>query len=366
MQSVLFLRSQEPSTDSRLQRYLVALKKTKVSYGVIGWYRGGSELFSDESSNQVLYGQSAPIGGGKKNIVALIKWNMFLLTQLWKKRKSYTTIHAVDFDTCVVAYIFSRLFHKRIIIDIYDKYTDSRDIRGSLATVIDFVEKFVCGRADVLILPDECRINQLKLKHRENVLIVENVPLTSVVEKSTVANQSSTQLVVSYVGILEKKHRGLEHLLSAVSNIPEIKLVIAGAGPLEGMIRAFAEQNQNICFLGAVDAQTALQTLNDCNLLVGMYYKTVKNHLYASPNKYYEHLMLGKAMLTTEGTPPGDKVSQLNTGFAIGESEEEIRSLLLSLDKDKLNLLGSNARAVWESKYNDYLEKIESKYVQIL
>lgn len=360
MSRVLFLRSQEPSTDSRLQRYLVALNKNNIKFHIIGWLRKGQPVA--ERDHETLYDKFAPIGGGSANIAVLVKWNIFLFKKLWEFRKNYETIHSVDFDTCIVAYIFSRLFQKKLVVDIYDKYTDSRSIGGFLAKFISALERFVCERADVLILPDECRIKQLSLNKTKHVLIVENVPLRSEWSSIRVTEQSS-EIKLAYVGILEEKHRGLENLVQVVSELPNIKLIVAGAGPLDSLIQSFSEKYSNITFLGSVDALEALNILSECDLIVGMYYKTIKNHLYAAPNKYYEHLMLGKALLTTEGIPIGFKVTDAKTGFSIGEDKQELSKLLHSLNKAELEILGRNAKKLWVDRYSGYLEKIEARYI---
>ena len=97
-----------------------------------------------------------------------------------------------------------------------------------------------------------------------------------------------------------------------------------------------------------------------------MYYKTIKNHLYASPNKYFEHLFLGKVLLTTEGTPPGDKVQRYNTGFAIGETEIDISNFIRNIDINTIKQYSINARKIWVEKYNNYQEKLKEKYLNLL
>ena len=367
MRNVIFLRSQDPDTDSRLQRYLNALKGVGSRFLIIGWNRSG--IINKEIPDSILYHKQAKIGGGINNILPLIAWNYFLLRTLWQHRKEYTTIHSVDFDTCLAAYIAARLLKKKLIIDIYDKYSDSRGITGKAAQVIDAIEKFVCLRADELILPDICRIEQLKIKKTKNINFFENVPLNINLPKEgyeTPNNSTSQQFKVSYVGILEKNHRGLEHLIQVASQLPHIYLNIAGAGALEETIKSAANAYKNIKFWGAVTPEKALSILNDCDLLVGMYYKTIKNHLFASPNKYYEHLMLGKPLLTTEGTPPGDKVIQHKTGYAIGETENDLYNLLNNLNKDSLDILGNNARKLWDEKYANYLDNFSEQYLKLI
>ncbi len=361
MKTTIFLRSQNPITDSRLQRYLKILNQNQLNYQVLGWNRDGKSI--QNLTNQKLYQKISPIGGGMANITSLITWNIFLLKKLFNYRKTFTHIHAVDFDTCIPAYIIAKTFRKKLIFDVYDKYTDSRTIPRQIIPVINRIEKKICTSADTLILPDICRVEQLQLPISDikKMLIFENIPSTKL-NRNKIADDAAIHL--SYVGILEAKNRGLENLVNVVANYPHIILTIAGTGPLENFIENASKAYPNIYFHGQVDSLSALAIMNNSHIIVGMYYKTIKNHLYASPNKYYEHLMLGKALLTTQGTPPGNKVLEFQTGYVIGENAEDIDKFLKSLDTNELKICSDNAAALWDSKYLDYYQAIANDYVK--
>ena len=363
MRGVVFLRSQIPSADSRLQRYVDIIKEKKIPYLITAWNRENKK--KNEKENTILYNKRAPIGGGVSNIFSLILWNLFLFRILWENRKNYIIIHSIDFDTCIPAYIIAKIFKKKFIFDVYDKYTDARNTPSFVAFFIDRIEKYCCIHCDKLILPDECRIKQLNISpNKERISIIENVPYTqfNLVTKEI----RKDNLVFSYVGILEEKNRGIENLLNAVAHNPSVKLYIAGAGKIESLVKEKTEKYPNIVFYGQVSSQKALEILSKCDVIVGMYYKTIKNHLYASPNKYFEHLFLGKVLLTTEGTPPGDKVKKYNTGFAIGETEADILHFIKNIDINIIKQYSINARKIWIEKYNNYQEKLKEKYLNLL
>jgi wfbS len=363
MRGVVFLRSQIPSADSRLQRYVDIIKEKKIPYLITAWNRENKK--KNEKENTILYNKRAPIGGGVSNIFSLILWNLFLFRILWENRKNYIIIHSIDFDTCIPAYIIAKIFKKKFIFDVYDKYTDARNTPSFVAFFIDRIEKYCCIHCDKLILPDECRIKQLNISpNKERISIIENVPYTqfNLVTKEI----RKDNLVFSYVGILEEKNRGIENLLNAVAHNPSVKLYIAGAGKIESLVKEKTEKYPNIVFYGQVSSQKALEILSKSDVIVGMYYKTIKNHLYASPNKYFEHLFLGKVLLTTEGTPPGDKVKKYNTGFAIGETEADILHFIKNIDINIIKQYSINARKIWIEKYNNYQEKLKEKYLNLL
>src|SRR5690625_5188708 len=98
------------------------------------------------------------------------------------------------------------------------------------------------------------------------------------------------------------------------------------------------------------------------DVYVGFYYKTNKNHLFAAPNKYYEHLFLGKPLLTTLDTPPGIKVEKFKTGWAIEEGVESISAFLDSITINKCKEFSVNALRLWDKDFKNYNEEHVDNY----
>lgn len=361
------MRSQLPRTDSRLQRYLRILDENKISYTVLGWNKRGEENFLD---NQILYQKIVQVGGGISNLFSLFCWNFFLALQLFKLRKSYSAIHAVDFDTIIPSLLISKIFCKKLIFDVYDKYTDAREMPTWIAFVIDRIEWWGCISSDELILPDECRRVQLELPEWKIATVIENVP--SSIDLNSLPfldffEFTNSRLVLSYVGILESKHRGLEDLLKVVSCNSDVLLNIAGDGSLREVVIDFSERFDNIEYHGIIAPEEALSIMYSSHVIVGMYYKTISNHNFASPNKYYEHLMLGRALLTTKGTPPGNKVELHSTGYAIEEGEHSLMDWIQATNATDANRLGLLARKKWKDSYENYfLEGLELPYINLI
>ncbi|GAL22099.1 glycosyltransferase [Vibrio maritimus] len=256
-----------------------------------------------------------------------------------------------------------------VVYDIYDKYTASREIKGTVGWLFDKLEMLAVNTSNHTILPDVSRYKQFGISTtNSDVTIIENVPMYSTVptSKTSLDRPKEVSYVLCYVGILEPTHRGLEDLLKVVSTKPGIQLYIAGFGPLEAKVIEYAEKHSNIRFLGEVDRTEAFHIMQQSDIHVGMYYKTVSNHYYAAPNKYYEHLYFGKPLITTQGTPPGSRVEDLSTGWAISEGESNISSCLDNLDPIVVSGYSSNARKQWDNKYSQYKEYFYSTYLSIV
>ena len=355
---IVFLRSIHASVDSRLTRYVMALEELGKPSLIIHWARGGSGRFPGKQTRFASFGMKAGLGGGWKNASSLVIWMAWSFFALVRHSKNIKTVHAVDLDTALPALLFSKLFRKKFIFDIYDSYGDARSMSGMGRKIADALEGFAALHADHVILPDNCRVPQIP-DNVKDVRIIENVPssIRAKFEKTEVADSARVKL--AYVGILESQHRGLEDLLSVVAQYPvTVELHIAGFGPLAEMCEKAAMDDENIRFYGPVTPERAVQIMSECDVVIGMYYRTKEHHFRATPNKFYEHLMLGKPLLTTAGTPPGEKVKAGASGWAVQEGQSGIDEVISAISKEECRLLGESASRKWSESYSDYFQKV--------
>ncbi|RQM70159.1 glycosyltransferase, partial [Aeromonas jandaei] len=373
----VYLRSHSYECDGRLARYLKICHEISVDFMVFDWDRNGLSKNNKLPHWRKPFTVRAKVGSGIKNIFNLILWNIYLLGQLIRYQGKYQVIHAADVDTLIPALIVAKCFKKHLIFDIYDKYSASREMPTFLARKFDWLESKGIEIAQDVIVPHVCRIEQLgidKLNLKKDVHIFENIPLVSSIESSLslelvhslIEFKQKYNICLAYVGILESTHRGLENLLKAVSETPQIALVVAGSGALSSMFQQASREFDNILYVGQVKPEHAHEILQTADVHVGFYYKSIVNHLYASPNKYYEHLYYGKAMLTNEGVPPGYLVNEYNTGYVIDDTYQALMKCLNSMELDDIKKLGAKANLLWQRKYVTYYSFMMEEYQKIL
>lgn len=266
-------------------------------------------------------------------------------------------VHAIDLDTAVSCYLFCRLFRKKIIFDIYDKYTAVRNITGFLGRAIDHLERKIATKADLTLLADEERFDQMKIPlFQENCLVLENVPLSSTKINIALPEYNGVWKI-GYFGVLEPKHRGLEDIIEMISARDDVEFHIVGYGGLEQDIFKLSSLHTNIKYYGALTSEAGLKIMSQMHILVGLYYLSIPNHSYAAPNKYYEHLMLGRGLLTTKNTSPGRKVERFHTGWAIDEGTNSLVHWIKNLSKEAVYKYAITASNLWEDHYQKYYDE---------
>lgn len=350
---VLFIRSFTPDYDGKFHKYQQALSDSGLSWSFLGWDRSGG-FVSKFDKQSIFYRKKSLIGGGWRNLFNILKWNIFAAYHIWKNRNNTKVVHIIDFDSAIFTFPLAKVLKKKIIFDVYDKYTSMRSFPSILKRIIDCYERKMLLTADLAILADECRFQQHDLKQQENMIVLENVPKTQEVFNDAITiKRNPDNFVLGYFGVLERNNRGLEDTVNAIIDLPNWEFHVAGYGELDMFFTEMAQRYPNkIKYYGAQDSFNGLTIMKQSDLMLGLYYKNVPNHLYAAPNKYFEHLMLGKPLLTTEGTPPGHKVFKFNTGFCIEEKANCIYDVLDNIND--MNILGCNAKKIWVDNYREY------------
>ncbi|SAI67108.1 Uncharacterised protein [Bordetella ansorpii] len=351
---IVFVRSYIADFDARLGKYFQALDLADLPFSFIGWNKDGRQ--SGEAPGFRYYQRRARLGAGWANLLVLLGWNFYILRQLFAMRRQARVVHAVDLDTGLAAWIFCTIFRRKLVFDLYDKYTAVRGIGGLPGSLIDALERGIARRAALTLIASEERLRQHGLDPGwRNVMALENVPQAEV--GFTAPPGARLPWKIGYFGVLEPRHRGLEDLLAVCGGRRDVEVHIAGYGGLADHVANAASRFANVHFHGAMSSSAGLALMAGMDVLVAFYYLSVPNHAHASPNKYYEHLMLGRPLVTTQGTPPGGRIEAEGTGWALREGRQSIAALLDSLDAQQILRRGARARALWDNKYASYLDQ---------
>lgn len=344
---ICFVRRSTIDYDIRLKKYVQACEASKTPYFAITWDRLlNSNPFSEY---EFQYKREAPYGGGFN--FQFLKWVFFVYGQLFRHFKSYKVIHACNLEVLVVVIPF-KLFGKKIVFDIYD-------------TINPGIERCMMPFVNTLILPNIKRLKQEGLteeKIGKKLLIVENVPNFGELEFSPKTNDTfPAQIHLSYVGVLERKRRGLENLLDTVIHNTNLFLEIAGVGDgLETVIEEAQANCERIKYYGKVDYHKALEIMNRSDFIVAIYTPSFTPYIYASPNKYYESLYLAKPIISSSGTLVGAQIEENNTGYLIEEREFALSELMNQISTVKAIIeykeKSENCHRLWVERYKDYFK----------
>ena len=363
---IIFIRDNE-CFEPRVQNYLHYFDERSIDYHVLAWNRNGTAKPNEKIT---FFQRRAEYGKRIANIPNKIAWMFFVIKEIWKYRKECYSIHACDIDAVLPALLIGKILHKVVVFDIFD-WISSLTGKGMVYKVVEFLQNYAYSHSDAVILCEEERKKQAKSEN-SRVLVLPNIPDGKTeFDKDTLRitdeMRKAYELTISYVGVFDRD-RGLENLLSCVSRNPNVLLNIAGFGVLDEQVRGYSQKYKNIHYWGRVEYAVGQAIMKNSDVMAAMYHLTSPLHKFAAPNKYYESLLLGVPMITTQKTLVGSKVKRYNTGFVLDETEESLERLITSpVLQEKIEMKRSNCRKAWNEVYVSYYENfMERDYLNLM
>jgi glycosyltransferase involved in cell wall biosynthesis len=300
---------------------------------------------------------------GLKLIFKLPIWTMYLI--IFCLTNKFDVIIPQNLDNLMPIWGIAKLKNVKIIYDIADFYSDAYIPKRAiiLRQIVAITERFLIKRVNATIIADDSRFVQLSNVDRKNVIVVYNTPYdgyeslsqNAIFNDSSISEFINGNFVIFYGGIIASD-RGLTQLVDAVNGIPDVRLVVAGYGPMQHEFERYIIDKTNILYLGKVEYVKILELTYLSNCVVILYDPTIlPNFIYSSPNKLFEAMMCAKPIIAIKGTSMAQILIEENCGLVINSTNvDELRLAIFKLKNNPtlaINL-GKNARNAYKYKYN--------------
>ena len=354
--------------DSRVNKYHNYFEREGLDYTIVGWDRKG-EGWQKERYDFFRY-RAGEAEGGIKAMKNHFQWMRFVYRYLMRHR-DVTTIHACDLNSAFPAAVFKALHKKNVVLvfDACDWFSANFAQNKLLHLLFDRMERFTYKKANELIICEEERKEQIQFDLKKEPLVLRNIPEIDMAQITEIQDRfkfDNTNPTLAYLGGFASTRFLME--LMKLSETEPFNLLIAGYGDSEITHRCEEVSKQgNVKYFGRLNMVDGLNMENAADVVYAMYCKVNPNHVYAAPNKYYEAMLLGKPLITTKGTLPGNKVESNGTGWAVEEDIEEMRNVLNSLTREDIEAKGAKAMALWDVQFkNDVNDFFGNEYSQII
>jgi len=354
---IVISRSNPVAPDPRVEKEALSLATAGYSVQVIGWDRTGQLAAQEDRGDFIV--QRLPIRAdyarGMGNLPALLRWQLGLARWLINHHRDYDIIHACDFDTILPALWCRRVWGKVVIYDIFDCYADH--LRATPEWVKSLVRRLdlaLIHQADAVILADDSRRKQIAGAAPRRLEVIYNTPQDSLGQILPAERPAGSTLHLAYIGLLQVE-RGLLQMLDVLRRHPEWTLDLAGFGGDQERILASAAGLANVTWHGRIPYERALQLSAAADALFATYDPAIPNHRYASPNKLFEAMMLGKPMLVCAHTNMDRIVAAVDCGLVLPYGDlSALEAALAHLASDAAlrRRLGENARRAYEESYS--------------
>ena len=354
--------------DPRVYQEAKVLIEKGYKVSILCWDRDPKAPFQENIDGiyvERIYVKSTHGRGSTQIIFLLLFWIKALIKALSKKI-DITYCH--DFDTLPLGYTISRLKKTKLVYDAHESYVDmlANNVSPLIKKIISVAENYLLKKVDLTITVGDILKESLIKKGALQVMVVGNwKQLTDFQFSAKVLEEEKTKLgipkdalVVSYIAHLNPE-RKIEPLLRSIENEENVFLVVGGRGPIEKIVRNSAQKHKNIIFLGFVHPLKVPFYVALSDVVYYGFDKNNPNAQYSAPNKLFEALAAGKAIITGDFGEIGHIVKKYNCGLILKDySIEEIKNAINILkNKNYLIEIQNNSLKIAEKKYNWQMAK---------
>lgn len=229
--------------------------------------------------------------------------NLQLAKSAW--REQATIYHAHDLDTLLAGWIVARLRRRPLIYDFHELYTEQFQdgVKSNLwKYVYGCLERHLAGRADLRLTV--CNSLGEWLSRQYGVpgsVTVKNVPEFRAFLRGKPSG-GQREKVILYHG-LYFRNRGLEQLIESARFLREGRIVLRGYGDWEPYLRNLVGRwrlEDRVEFAAPVPMSELVKAAMQADIGVAPFLPVCLNTRYCLPNKLFEYMMAGLAVVGSD------------------------------------------------------------------
>ena len=200
----------------------------------------------------------------------------------------FDILNSNDLDTLPANFLISKIKNKKIIYDSHEYFTEVPELihRKNIRKIWLLIEKLIIPKIKYAYTVSPTIANIYKQKYNTNFKLIMNLPI-----KQHITNTQKKYDII-YQGALNIG-RGLEILLYAISQIPDINAIIIGDGNIKTELENLAKHlniDDRVKFTGKIDFKKLFNLTQQAEIGVSLEQETGLNYKYALPNKLFDYI----------------------------------------------------------------------------
>lgn len=354
IRTVLMLLTNAYEPDPRVRQEALALLRMGCRVRLLAWDRdlkcAPTECIEGIEVERVFLASTH--GRGTAQAFFYFWLYLRMLCRGWRTR--FDVVHCHDLDTLPLGFLLGKLKRKPIVYDAHESFPDMLEgsVHPKVRRGLVKLENFLIRRVDLLITVGEKLRRNFASRGAKHSVVIGNWKRLQDFSRMEAQNlevrhqlgiPDNATVVVCITQLL--KDRKLEELLSAVDQCSNVYAIIGGKGVLEGLVKEAAFKNPRILYVGFVSsAQIAAYTCAADIVYYGFDPQN-PNARYSAPNKLYEAIAAGRALITGDFGEIADVVRQASCGIVLPRyTAGSIREALSQLQNPAFRkLLSENA-----------------------
>lgn len=216
------------------------------------------------------------------------------------------TIVSNDLDTLAAVYLAGRLRRKGIVYDSHEYFTEVPELvnRPGVRRIWEKLESLIFPRLTSVYTVNQSIASIYTEKYGVDVKVVQNLPPAVRPEPipGFLPESFTGHPIILYQGAVNVG-RGLEQIIQSMEFLPEMRLIIAGAGDIRKQLELLTEKlrlNDHVYFPGMVPFENLSWYTRQAAIGISIEQDIGLNYRYALPNKLFDYMQAGLPVLTSD------------------------------------------------------------------
>lgn len=230
---------------------------------------------------------------------------------------------SIDTDTLLANYTASLFKSKKLIFDAHELFPEVPELsnRKVVKSIWEFIEATIFPRLNFSYTVCESISNYYFEKYGIKMEVVRNVPYLKQPEQKKI--QFEGKKIILYQGAVNVG-RGLEWIINTLPYLENVILYIIGDGDikkeLEERVRQLGQEDK-VIFHGKVAAEELSKYTSSADIGLCMLEQRGLSYYYSLPNRIFDYIHAGVAVLSSP-FPEIKKIVELhNTGYLTSETD---------------------------------------------
>lgn len=276
------------------------------------------------------------------------------------------TVCGVNEEVALLLMPLRGILYRHLVCDVFDSLVDRHSrCWWVIRIVLRVVSELGRTGADRLIATDQARFERFG-RYRRKTIIIENFP-------EDPGDELALRLPIGpikiYVGGSLSLRRGLEQIIKVAERVEDLEIVSAG-WPYDDYAYNTFVQHPKVSFKGIVTSQQSLELAAGCDAVLAFYSPTSINNLYASPNKIYDAMSVGRPTIINSEVKIAKWVAENKVGWLCPYHDTvTLEKILSSLRERRANLseFARNVRKIFLQGHNwgTMESRLKSLYQQL-
>jgi glycosyltransferase involved in cell wall biosynthesis len=284
----------------------------------------------------------------KKGFLFYAFLNIRLLFYLIRANRN-DIILSNDLDTLPACFLAAKLRRCRIVYDSHEYFTEVPELqeRWLVRSIWLWMEGLLLPGLPVAFTVSKSIAEAYRSKYGVHFEVVRNLPSRNgAVKDYQLPVDISGKKIVLYQGAVNMG-RGIERMMSAVSERDDALFFVAGTGDLYDQLKRKSESHPysgKVVFLGKLPPQELRSLTKMAHLGVSLERNMGQSYFYALPNKVFDYIHAGIPLLVSDFPEMRNVVMKYSCGLCIDPENEETLGRVL----DRM-LNDEESRKIWKA-----------------